>query len=335
MRKIEQRTTARKHSESPVQKVSPTGADQARLISTIRAHISRGDRAAEKSEQHYIAAGQYLATLKSGTCSWAEWEEALEKVCISTGRASELMQIADGRKTLEQVRANTNSRKIEYRKVPSFRNEENEPAEVTNEAKVEALVRRAEHARRGARFDGAPTQEAIRAVQSVIGAWTELLAGMEAVGDGRCSWVEDDGGRGRAGFGGAAGDCVARAIAIATQKDYREVHDALIVRSVESAKHDNSAHGKRIRRRGGVTAFDADHGCSKTAYGPYLESLGWRHVSTEDQKLRLRADELPPGRLVVEISRHLVAVIDGVIHDTFDSGRAGRVRVKGYWRAAL
>jgi hypothetical protein len=86
------------------------------------------------------------------------------------------------------------------------------------------------------------------------------------------------------------------------------------------------------KRRGGVRAFDPDHGCSDSIYGPYLKSLGWKHTATKG--VRLRADELPRGRLIVRISRHLVAVIDGVIHDTFDSGRAGRVRVTGYWTAA-
>src|SRR5262249_25544907 len=47
--------------------------------------------------------------------------------------------------------------------------------------------------------------------------------------DGRCRWVKDDGGRGGSGIPrgrkGEIGDCVARAIAIATQKPYREVHD--------------------------------------------------------------------------------------------------------------
>jgi hypothetical protein len=32
----------------------------------------------------------------------------------------------------------------------------------------------------------------------------------------------------------------------------------------------------------------------------------------------LRAEELPPGRLIVATSAHLVAVIDGVIYDTHD-----------------
>src|SRR5262249_29460403 len=123
----------------------------------------------------------------------------------------------------------------------------------------------------------------------------------------------------------------ARAIAIATQKPYREVRDALIVRNVEHAHVDNSAYGKRVRRRGGVRAFDADHGCHHGAYGPYLQSLGWEFRSTKGQGIHLRADELPRGRLIVSISLHLVAVIDGVIHDTHDSGRAGRRPVEGYY----
>jgi hypothetical protein len=80
-----------------------------------------------------------------------------------------------------------------------------------------------------------------------------------------------------------------------------------------------------------VHAFDADHGCVPEAYGPYLESLGWKFTPTKDQRIKLRADELPPGRLIVEVHRHLVAVIDGVIHDTHDSGRKGRRPVIGYW----
>jgi len=81
-----------------------------------------------------------------------------------------------------------------------------------------------------------------------------------------------------------------------------------------------------------VCAFDPDHGCVPEAYGPYLKSLGWNYVSTaKDQKVYLRADSLPRGRLIVGIRRHLVAVIDHVIHDTHDCGCAGRVRVENYW----
>jgi hypothetical protein len=51
-------------------------------------------------------------------------------------------------------------------------------------------------------------------------------------------------------------------------------------------------------------------------------------------KVHLRADELPAGRLVVKLSRHLVAVIDGVIHDTYDCSRGGTRCVYGFYQSA-
>ncbi len=40
-------------------------------------------------------------------------------------------------------------------------------------------------------------------------------------------WVYDDGGRAAAGYKGKAGDCVCRAIAIATERPYQEVYDLI------------------------------------------------------------------------------------------------------------
>ena len=40
-------------------------------------------------------------------------------------------------------------------------------------------------------------------------------------------FIYDDGGRAAAGFKGKTGDCVTRAIAIATGRPYREVYDRL------------------------------------------------------------------------------------------------------------
>jgi hypothetical protein len=75
----------------------------------------------------------------------------------------------------------------------------------------------------------------------------------------------------------------------------------------------------------------------KVVYRPYLESLGWRWVPTmgigQGCKVHLRAEELPPGRLIVKLSKHLVAVIDGVIHDTYDPTRRGTRCVYGFFRA--
>lgn len=99
------------------------------LIIKIKAHIAKGDKATEKADQHYISAGQYLAKLKGEHAgSWAEWEALLKaKIGISTGRASELMQIADGRKTAEGVRAGK-AESMKRLRASSPRGEENKSA---------------------------------------------------------------------------------------------------------------------------------------------------------------------------------------------------------------
>jgi hypothetical protein len=51
-------------------------------------------------------------------------------------------------------------------------------------------------------------------------------------------------------------------------------------------------------------------------------------------RTHLRADELPSGRPIVSVSKHLVAVIDGVIHDIYDCSRDGTRCVYGYFRRA-
>jgi hypothetical protein len=298
-------------------------ATQAQLISTIKARLARGDKATVKAEQHYIAAGLHLKQLKDTTASWDEWENRLKKVGISSGRASELMQIADGRKTADGLAVASTDRSKKHRS--SLCNEEAR-LERAIEVVATALAEAGKDKRTGI----------LDRLLTLIG----MAAVAARAGNGLCRWVKDDGGRRRSGIPNAdrqVGDCVARAIAIATQKPYREVHDALVVRQVHHAAADNSPYGKHIRRKGGVRHFDADHGCADEVYGSHLESLGWRYTSTPSRgpdKVHLRADELPPGRLVARIGGHLVAVIDGVIHDTYDSRGGGRVHVKGYWRAA-
>jgi hypothetical protein len=99
---------------------------ETQLVKTIKAHIAAGDKAAEKSNNHYIAAGQHLKTLKaSHGGTWAEWEALLrDKIGIGKSRASELMAIADGRKTVESARAATAYRVRRLRSSP-LRNGEN------------------------------------------------------------------------------------------------------------------------------------------------------------------------------------------------------------------
>src|SRR5262249_48798993 len=90
----------------------------------------------EKAEQHYIAAGLHLKTLKADhTGNWTNWEKLLKtKIGIGKTRASELMQIADGRKTVEEVRAVTSKRTRESRKRSPLRSgQERRPITVERE----------------------------------------------------------------------------------------------------------------------------------------------------------------------------------------------------------
>lgn len=138
-------------------------------------------------------------------------------------------------------------------------------------------------------------------------------------------WVYDDGGRAAAGYRSDAGDCVTRSIAIATGLPYQEVYDAL------NAAGKRERTGRRKRGRS-----SARSGVYKQAYRPYLESLGWKWIPTmgigTGCRVHLHDGELPAGRLIVCVSKHLTAVIDGVIHDTFDPQRTLLVCENGVQR---
>jgi len=135
----------------------------------------------------------------------------------------------------------------------------------------------------------------------------------------------DDGGRRAAGYLGKAGDCVVRAIAIATERPYQEIYE-LVNRAATRERT-----GKRKR---GIS--NARTGVYKVSIHRVMNELGWEWTPTmqigSGCTVHLRADELPAGRLVVSVSKHLTAVIDGVIYDTHDCSRRGRRCVYGYWR---
>lgn len=144
--------------------------------------------------------------------------------------------------------------------------------------------------------------------------------------------VYDDGGRAAAGFKGDTGDCVVRAIAIAAEMDYQTVYDAINVEALTEFDR----RGRLGRKAKAGQGSSARTGVHKPTVRQYLERLGWFWTPTmaigSGCKVHLRANELPEGRLIVAVSKHLVAVIDRVIHDTHDSSRSGTRCVYGYWR---
>ena len=140
------------------------------------------------------------------------------------------------------------------------------------------------------------------------------------------TWIYDDGGRAEAGRKGMAGDCASRAIAIAVGISYAEacalVNDA------------GRAERKSKRKRSKSTA-------SSGVYGPtmrkVMRGIGWHWTPTmqigQGCKVHVKASELPAGRLILAVSKHYVAMVDGVLRDTHDCSRDGTRCVYGYWRA--
>ncbi len=143
-----------------------------------------------------------------------------------------------------------------------------------------------------------------------------------------------DGGRFAAGYQGKAGDCVARAVAIASGKPYDEVYKRL------AAGMGTQRSTSRTPRR----STSARNGVSVTRkwFKDYMAELGFVWTPTmhigSGCTVHLTADELPAGRLVVSVSGHYTAVIDGVIHDMHDPRREVHCTEpyrepmpKGYW----
>lgn len=132
----------------------------------------------------------------------------------------------------------------------------------------------------------------------------------------RLPYVFNDGGRAAAGFTGSAGDCVVRAVAIATEQPYLQVYEDLstITRNERRTK----------RTRPASSARDGVY-TNRKAFKDYMARLGWFWTPTmrigSGCKVHLAPGELPGGRLVVAVSRHYTAVLDGVVHDTYDPQR--------------
>ena len=142
-------------------------------------------------------------------------------------------------------------------------------------------------------------------------------------------FIYNDGGRKQAGYKGQAGDCVARAIAIASEQPYQTVYDILAEgnASQRRSKHDR---GKRTRSaRDGIKV-------TRKWFKDYMASIGFEWTPTmligSGCKVHLRDGELPKGRLVVSVSKHYTSVIDGVINDTHDCSREETRCVYGYWK---
>jgi hypothetical protein len=87
------------------------------LARRIKAMIEKAETYHEKAENLYKSAGIHIAEIKDKRPD--DWEAIVKDECgLGRSRAYELMAIADGRTTLEKVRASTNERKKIHRTKP-------------------------------------------------------------------------------------------------------------------------------------------------------------------------------------------------------------------------
>ena len=113
-------------------------------------------------------------------------------------------------------------------------------------------------------------------------------------------FIWNDGGRAASGFVGLTGDCVTRAVAIATGKSYRSVYDAM-------------------RQASGSSPRD---GISSRVAEDYLRDAGFQREPLSD--VSFLKDWLPKGIVTASLvsddgrSRHFCTIIDHVIHDTWN-----------------
>ena len=125
-------------------------------------------------------------------------------------------------------------------------------------------------------------------------------------------YIYDDGGRKAAGYKGDAGDCGARALAIAHPMDYKEAYKLLA--------QANKDFGFSKSARNGIM---------KEVYESVLNTLGYEWCKApkfEGRKARPRDLE---GTVIARQAGHYVAVFEGGVFDTWDSSRR---MVYGYWK---
>lgn len=141
-------------------------------------------------------------------------------------------------------------------------------------------------------------------------------------------FIYNDGGRSRYFKATNVGDCVTRAIANATGIDYKEIYDKLKeLAKKESVKHHRGHKKSSVR-----------DGVFKETWKKYLDEIGWKHIITaqigQAKKVHLNEYELPNNQImIVQVSKHLTCVKNGIIYDTYNCSRDGNRMVYGYWIA--
>jgi len=180
----------------------------------------------------------------------------------------------------------------------------------------------------------------------------------------------NDGGRRHSGRKGRAGDCVTRAVAIASGRPYDEVYKRMAKGNAGTRPPSRKGNEQIIRmaklvlgwpvvdlrdrrtafdcmkaareriaepvRHAGVRSANGGIDCTAQWFADYMHELGFTgHQTMFDRRALVRFKEgggLPTvGRLVVHLATHTFALIDGEIHDLRDFSKGGKRGVHWYW----
>lgn len=147
----------------------------------------------------------------------------------------------------------------------------------------------------------------------------------------KTGFVFNDGGTERKDYG----HCVSRSIAIVTGRPFDDVFNLIkaCMRATRAAWGKDFFDGYALAA--GAKKTSPARGVPMPIVHQVLKELGFVWVPTmaigQGCTVHMRSDELPAGRILVRLSGHVTAVIDGVEHSTYDSSRNGTRCVYGYW----
>ena len=136
----------------------------------------------------------------------------------------------------------------------------------------------------------------------------------------------DDGGRKAAGYQGATGDCVIRALSINLGLHYEDIYKTFIPQQNEQVI---SRPYMGLRRQAKLTTTSSQFangkcsGISINVYGPVLKEHGWIDRKIDGHLTVKQAIQQFGRTLIFRIANssvhHLVAVKNGVVRDTWNS----------------
>ena len=125
----------------------------------------------------------------------------------------------------------------------------------------------------------------------------------------------DDGGRRAAGYKGSASDCVVRAIAIAAGIEYKAVYRE-VARRFKAEGYRASGNFAATGKRRSLNQKTKVH-----IQREVFEAFGFERLSCSGEKPTYTEAYEQYGDCIVKTAKHVVAVKDGVLHDTFNGLR--------------